>query len=232
MEINYKQLAILSLVFVILFSLYKGCTDKKYDKLKSEFSLVQLDNQKLDSIRNEQGKTIYTQQVVILENQKVLNDYTDSIFDLKRKHERKVKDVIAYYKNTTLTRVDSFWVYEVDSIPYPIYITDNFVRDSMITVPRTYKVENPYFNFNGTVKKDGLMINSLSLPDTIQGRFVTRKGGFLKSETIEYQYFNTNPYVKQQNANSVTYKEKGKFWRKVKEAAIYMGIGFLIHSSL
>ena len=230
MKNNFLYFIIVILLFFIFIQY--SCNKMKLIEFKSKIDLLNIQNQKLDSIKNKQGNTIYTQEVAIIESKKELKKYTDIIFNLKRKHERKVKDVITYYKKISRTGVDTFFVFEIDSIPYPEYITIEFINDSMITVPRTYKVNDPYFQFDATVKKEGMLINNISFPDTLHGRFIEKKNGFLKPKTIEYQFFNTNPYVKTQSSNSIIYKKKGKFWNKLKQGALYIGIGILIGTQL
>jgi len=220
------------ITLILLMLTQQACSDREKDSLKSQITMLSLNKQKNDSIINKQGEVIYTQEVAITKSKEELKKYTDSIFNLNRRHERKIKEVTAFYKNRYRVQLDSFFVYEVDSIPYPEYITVEFMNDSMITVPRTFKVDEPYFKLDATVRKNGLMINSLSLPDTLYGRIVTKKQGFLKPKIKEYQYFNKNPYVIQEGSNSVIYEDKKKFWNKVRDGAILVGAGFLIGSQL
>jgi|694.fasta_scaffold00342_60 hypothetical protein len=217
-----SHIILIGLFLITLFFLNK-CSQSKYTELEDKYKLTQVENQTFESLVNKKNDTIKTQNVIILKTEKSLKNYTDTIFNLKKKQERKIKEVIAYYNNKTDTRVDSFFVFEVDSIPYPVVITDDYVRDSMITVPRTYKVDSTYFKFDATVTKKGMLINSLSLPDTTYGRFVELKNG-----KIQYQVFNKNPYISIENSNSIIYQPKKKRLKWLIPLGVGIVTGILI----
>jgi hypothetical protein len=219
---KYKYI-IYSILVLFLLNIVNKCNKEKYTELEDKYKLTQIDKQKLDSIVNKQGEVIKTQEVTILRDKESLKEYTDTIFNLKNKQERKIKEVIAYYNNKTRVQLDSFFVYEVDSIPYPYVITEQYISDSMINVPRTYRVDSPYFKFDATVLKKGMVINSLILPDTTYGRFIELKHG-----KIQYQIFNKNPYIKIENSNSAIYKPKKKRLKWLIPLGIGIATGIII----
>lgn len=199
------------------------CSQSKYIELEDKYKLTQVDNQKLTDLVNKQGDIIKIQEAIVVKDKKSLKDYTDTIFNLKKKQERKIKEVIAYYNNKSIVQVDSFLVFSSDTIKVPEIITVEFINDSMITVPRTYTVDSTHFKFDATVNKKGLVINSLSLPDTTYGRFVELKNG-----KIQYQVFNKNPYIKIENSNSIIYKPKKKRLKWLIPLGIGIVTGILI----
>lgn len=223
-----KKTIIYIVTVLLLLGGVIGYFKNELNKKDDVIGIMAIEKQELNSIINKKNVTIKEQDVVILKTKESLKNYTDTIFDLKRKNEKKIKEVISYYSNRTTVVIDSFIVNTVDSIPYPEYITDSFARENMVTVPRTYDVDSANFKFNATVKKEGLTINSLVIPDTTYGRFVE-----LKSGDIKYQFFNTNPYIKIDGANSAVYKKPKKtFWSHVKEKGILIAIGVLVGSQL
>lgn len=209
---------------------------KNHDKGKV-ITQLQLDNQRLDSIKNENGKTIQLQDAIITSNQESLSALTDSIFNLKSKHEKQIKQVIAYYKGVTVTNIDSVLIPYVDSAQ--LAHKDSLIQgcrevmkvllDSFIFVPRRVEAKTPQYRFAGTVLKEGFRIDSLQIPDTLQLRFVEKKS-FLKRPSYQVQFFHSNPLITNTQANSIIYKPPKK--PRVLEKALLIGAGIFLGSKL
>ena len=185
-----------------------------------------------DSIINVQGETVYTQEAVIAESKKSLIGITNNQFRLKRENEKLIKEVLAYHNTTSRVTVkDPIVVPYTDTVRVPEYIkdTNQYYAENTITVPRTASIDSPYFSMTAIIDRQGLMINSLDLPDTVSGRFVTESQGFFKRDIVKYQTVNANPYIKLNVQNSAIYvpKEK-KLLRKIGEGALAVGIGIVV----
>lgn len=200
---------------------------------KKQISQLQLDKQTLTDKINSQGKTIKSQDVIITDNTASLNNLTDSIFHLKRRNQ----EVIAYFKaktNTSLVEIPvpymdttgaKHWIDSVLALaPTPID------PNTIIKVPQRAFLETSQLRLLATVKKEGLSIDSLDLPDDLQLRFLETKGSLFKSKKIEVQFFHSNPYIHTLSANSVFYKPKKVPFLKriVLPVAIGVGAGLLI----
>jgi len=207
-------------------------------KGKNTITQLELDKQKLDSVINEQGQQIFTQNSIITDNTQSLNELTDSIFDLKKKDQKNL-ETIAYFKNVTkvsISKVDvpyldtaAMLAFE-DSITKLCPVLSQYVRDSAITVPVSAQISNPNFNLGLTVKKQGVTVDELVIPDTLQLRFVEHKRGLFKPNTVEAQFFHSNPLIQNLSANSVYYKPKKKSFlqRVVLPVAVGLGAGLLL----
>lgn len=213
----------------------------KLNKAETTIALNLLEKQTLtDSLVNKNKQIVKLQDAVVFEGEKgkkALREYSDSVFNLRKKDERKYKETVAYYQNYISTHLSDtvripFEPSGSDSIQKPS-VNDERVKeyiDNSIRVPKAFTKADPYFYINGTVSKDGVSINSMILPDTITGRFVERKNGFLKAKTIEYQVFNTNPYIKIDNSKSAIYKpEKKNTFLKIVGIAV---LSFFVGKSL
>jgi hypothetical protein len=223
---------IYSIIVLLLLSIIVGYYKDELNKKDDKIGILSLKVQTLDSFVNKQGKTIKEQEVISLKDKETLKDYTDSIFDLKNKNERKVKEVHAYYKNKIRVVVDTFTAKYTDTIIQQIPCLDSLNLEYVI-VPKDFEKVDSFYTIQGTVKKEGIDINNFEMKDSIYGRFITEKGGIFKADKIKYQTFNTNPYIKIEGSESAIYKPPKKtFLNKVKTAAIYIGIGFLIGTTL
>lgn len=196
-----------------------------------------LSNQKLDSMLNRKGQTIIKQESIIVDNKKLLDKLTDSIFDLKEKDKRN-RQTIAYYKGVNTTSIKKVEVPYLDSIGMKKFSDSvellceeviNYLQDSTVLVGSKAYVATPYYEISQTINKSSITIDSLKIKDTLQLRFVERSR-FLKSPTIEVQFFHTNPYISTSESNSVIYKPKKKsfFKRVVVPVAVGVAAGILI----
>jgi hypothetical protein len=221
----------------LLFWMQTCNLQNKIDQGKKEISQLQLDKQTLDQKVNEQGRVISTQKSILTDNTESLNRLTDTIFDLKAK-DKKNLETIAYFKNVTQISVAAVDVPYLDTeamqrfqdsliAKYPE--VKNYI-DSSIRVPTTAGIGTPHFSLQATVKKDGITIDQLTIPDTLQLRFVETKAKLFKRSEVGVQFFHSNPYVKTIQANSAFYKPKRAsfFKRVILPVAIGVGAGLLI----
>lgn len=211
------------------------------DKLKIAGSTItseQLANQKLDSMNNALGQKVLTQEVLVAANQESLRKLTDSVFNLKKSQDKKIKEVIAYYSSISKTEIRERLVPYIDTIKTKKFSDSlekvcqeviKFYEDSSILVPQPVKDSGQHFVFKGTVKKEGLQIEQVSFPDSLYLRFV-EKGGFLKKRTVEVQVLHTNPYINVTSSNSVIYKPPAK--ARWLERALILAAGIFIGTKL
>mgnify|MGYP003402774457 CR=1 FL=1 len=209
-----KWLTLLIAGLVILLSI-QTCS---YRSQKAQISELTIQNQKLDSLKNKMNQTIYKQESIIVENTEALNRLTDTIFNLKKK-DSKNRETIAYYKGITKVRIDSVDVPYLDTLAMRQFEDTvlkrcssilTYMRDSTITVPRNASIANDTLFAKISVLKSGLRIDSLSMVDTLNLRFLDYKGGLFRAPKVELQYFHSNPIFKTEKATSVFYKPKKK----------------------
>lgn len=216
MKTMNKVIIIVALLVIAALSLKTCKVTRDYANQTSQLDSLTLANQGLEKIVNQQGDTINRQEVIIVNSTNQLNKLTDSIFDLKRK-DRKNRETIAYYKGISKVEVKVNVPYKDtlamkkfgDSLAIQCSTVIKYMRDSMITVPRTASVSNDTLSAKLTVSKEGVKIDSLSMVDTLNLRFVEHRG-FLKRPVIELQYMHSNPLFKTEKATSVFYKPKKK----------------------
>lgn len=204
-----RVLMVLAIIFLL------GLNKCNSDYYSLSISNQELKSQRLDSIKNAYGETILTQDVIITNNRRDIANLSDSIFRLKDKHNRRIKELIAFYSTTTNTGVQNVAVPYLDkqamkrftdSIEQKCAEVIKFYRDSAIQVPRIVKDSSTYFVFNGTVEKDSFKINNIQFPDSQYIRVAIVKKGLFKKPKYQIQMFHTNPYIKTTGANSVIYQ--------------------------
>jgi hypothetical protein len=233
---NIKTTYVIIIVLLILLGIFfieSIKTNKELDNAKEKYAIEILRSQSLlDSIKNKNGEIVKLQDAVVFVDKKLLSKYADSVFALRKKDAKKYKETLAYYQNYINTYLPDTIYSEVFDTTEAKPVSDNpeiqYYIDNSISVPRQFNIDSTHFKLSGLINKTGVGITSLSLPDTISGRFIEKKNGFFKPNTIEYQLTNTNPYITIQGSKSAIYKEpKKKFWGKVGKIVGLVGIGFL-----
>jgi hypothetical protein len=228
-------------ILALLLLLNTFRLNKKVGEQETVITQQQLDNQTTKEIVNKQGKTITSQKVIITQSQESINLLTDSIFDLKAK-DAKNTNTIAYYKAHIKVRVDTV------KVPYTVNpdLADRLeLSDSLIqackdvieqmdaqSVPTgtVAEIVNDSLSLKATINKNELVINELTIPDTLQLRFVEHKGKLFKRGSVEVQFFHTNPLFKTEKASSAYFQPKKKSFlqRVLLPIGIGIGAGLLI----
>jgi len=230
--------AIATSVLAVLLLLNTCRLNRKIDKQEGIITKEQLHSQELDSLSNKQKQIIYRQESIMTSNQSSIASLTDTIFNLKKKDQRN-QDVIAYYQGRNVTSIKNVKVPYLDTI-YMKHFTDSvtlacadviqYLNDSTVKVGTVAADTTPYYAIKQTIGRTSITIDSLAIPDTLNLRFVEKKGGLFKKRKVEVQYFHSNPYVKTIGSNSVFYipRRKSFFTRVILPVAIGLGAGLLI----
>ncbi len=135
---------------------------------------------------------------------------------------------MAYYENYISTYLPQYvYIPYIDSSNQIGKDTSEYLKNS-VRVPRGFELKNSYFNIRGSVLKSGVKLDSLNIPDTLRGRFVEKKNGLFKPETIEYQVFNTNPYIQIQGGKSAVYTAKKKPFKFILPIIVGTVLGIII----
>lgn len=233
------QWAVIALILVLFFQ-FKSCSDRKLAIAQSTVDSLTLASQKSDSTVNTLGQKVYTQSVIITSNQKSIRQLSDSMFNLKKKDAKILKKVISYYSQRTHIVMDTVSIPYTDTTVHGSFKDSSdlarYLRDSTISVPRTVNMSNQYFSINETLKKEGIVINSIDFPDSQYIRVVENRGGFFRrvngklkfhvKKQVQIQTLHTNPLIRITGQNSVEYVPKAK--PKILERALLIGAGVAI----
>jgi hypothetical protein len=189
---------------------------------------------------NEKGQVITENQVLKAESSRQLKELTDTIFNLKKLDEKRVKTINSYariiqeYSSgpkfapfiedagdfTTLAGKDS----TPTAGPDPRARDSNYVR-----VPKPFLYWDSTTQFSGRITRAGVWLDSIRVQNTVHFREVTEKTGFLnmgRKSTI--QVLNSNPDIKTLGVTAVRIPNRPNWWQKwgkLAAGAILGGIG-------
>jgi len=241
MKLDIKWILIIGLSLALLWSM-RTCGEKN-----KQISQLELNKQTTDSLKNELGQTVLTQQSIITDNKQAIKDLTDSIFNLTKAQDKRIKDVIAYYSSQTKIEFKDKLVPYKDTVGRKKWEDSvlarqcsaviNYYESNYIKVPRTAVDSTPDYKATFTAEKQGIKINDLTILDSQYIRFVTIKGGILKKDasgkrhlftkqSIQVQVLHTNKLLQTTGQNSAIYiaPKKGRWLEK----AILIGGGIFL----
>lgn len=248
MKFTLKEIILAGLL--IFISMLYTCNKMKMSDKDDQITQLQLDKQKSDSTVNDYGQIIYTQDVIISDKQSALEELTDTIFNLKKSEQKKIANVIAYYKGVTKTVIKNVNVPYVDTVATKKWEDSvakqcseviNYYEKNAIEVPKQASDSTADYKIDLTVKKDRVTIDNLEIPDRQDIRFVTLKGGLFKKDLegkrhfwlkkqIQVQVLHTNKLIHVIGQNSAIYvpTKKGRWLEK----AILIGAGIFIGTQI
>jgi hypothetical protein len=88
------------------------------------------------------------------------------------------------------------------------------IRRDSIAVPTRFKLNEKWFNIDGYVRKDGLKIDSLNIPNKTTLTIGYNKSGFLNlGREAVVTLKNDNPYLVVTGMDNIIVKKKKKFWQ-------------------
>lgn len=222
-----KPIIYVVLLALLIIFVQHGCYRTNINRIEDSNALLLLDKQTVSQEVNKRGDTISSQKAIILNNEKILNKYADSIFQLKHTSNK----TLTYTREVVRTEIDTFTVRYTDSAIS--YTNDSAYRRNSITVPRHFALDSALFVIEGIVKKDGVTINNIIIPDTIYGRFTQPKTSWFHRPEIQYQTFHSNPLVHNKGLTSTIYHPKKKpVLKTVLQIAIIAGAGFLVGTAI
>lgn len=241
-----ERAAIVILLLLLIFG--AGMFKRTYDSQRMKDGIIDsltLANQTSVSFINKQNEVITQQKVLITESQSSIKKYTDSIFNLKKSEQRKVKEVIAFYSEKLKAALaDTVYIpFAIDpeaedssAEEYTFEESDceEFIKNALvgkIDVPKTVALDSSgVFKIDVTILEKGLRINKLEVPDTLSLRVIENKTGLFKPRTLDVQAKHSNPMFTNIDQTSILYKPKPKGKWLVR--ALILGLGIYLGTKL
>lgn len=243
-SIDFKTILIICLSVILFFS-FKGCNDNAKEAIA-----LKLENQRLDSMYNLKGQQLIASQTEVTTSQEAFRAATDSLFAMNKKFEKRIKEVLAFYKASTNTIITETKVPYIDSnarvawedsVQRQCRKVIDYYEANFVIVPKRARDSTANYKADFTVRADGVYIDSLIIPDIQTLRFVELKGGLLKkdasgkrklfaSHSFQVQVIHSNPLIHTTTTTSAIYRppKKGRWLEKV----LLIGAGIFLGTKL
>jgi len=210
---------------ILLALIWKSCEDARdKERLINQLSEYQLKEKAFDVKRKGDSSTIAMQSQTLLTQKEALKLGLLELEDDMKAIQSQMK------QKTTTTIVEK----QVPFIPDGYADTSGLVRDEngdvirkdSIAVPSRFKLNEKWFNIDGYVQREGLKIDSLTIPNKTIATIGYKKAGFLNlSKEPVVTFKNENPYVNVVGMDNVVIKNKRPFW---KNPLFTIGIGVVL----
>lgn len=208
-----KNFLIFALVIVAIFFLFKSCEyARERDKLVSQLGEYRIKEKAFETKRLSDSSTIATQSQTIVSQSEAIKLGLLELDDKMKKVQAQVKakaEVVIVEKPVPF--IPNGWV---DTSGWVRDESGKVIRQDSIAVPQRFKLDEKWFNIDGYVKKSGLIIDTLKIPNKTTMTVGYKKTGFLNlSKEAVVQVKNDNPYVTITGMDNVVIKNKRPFWK-------------------
>jgi hypothetical protein len=229
------------LIVIIILLLLKGCEiQKDRDNMLTQLSTFKIENQNFKVKVNKDSSTIVTQRQTILTQDEAIKLGILKLNGEIKKVQSQVNQVQEFVINDVPVPYvpDNFidtsgWYVKLKNGDTSKSICDSFIKNSVL-VGTQFKKDEKWLKMDGKIKKDGLQLDSMTIPNESSVTIGYRKYGFfnLKSEPI-VEIKNTNPYLKVSKVSNVLIKNnKSIFSKKGFWFAIGILGGVYLHTKL
>lgn len=220
-----NRIIYLLLAIIIIVLLWRGCEgERDRSKLISQLGEYKMKEKVFDVQRQKDSSTLATQSQTIMSQKEAIEL---GLLEL----EKTMKEVQSQVKQKSTTTIIEK---QVPFIPSGYADTTGIVRDESgevirrdsIAVPTRFKLSEKWFNIDGYVKKDGLTIDTLNIPNKTIVTVGYKKAGFLNlSKDAVVQVKNENPYVNVTGLDNIVIKKKKKIWQN---PLVHVGVGVVL----
>jgi hypothetical protein len=222
---KFNRIVYIVLAIIIIVLLWRGCEQERdRSKLISELGEYRLKEKVFEVQRLKDSSTLATQTQTIMTQKEAISL---GLLEL----EKTMKEVQSQVKQKSTTTIIEK---QIPFIPDGYADTTGIVRNESgevirrdsIAVPTRFKLNEKWFNIDGLVKRDGLVIDSLTIPNKTIVTIGYKKAGFLNlSKDAVVQVKNENPYVNVTGLDNIVIKKKKKIWQN---PLVHIGVGVVL----
>lgn len=234
MNIKLKNLPVRNIVIVlqavvILILLFIGKDMISAEEHQLKVSQYLKSEQEFKTKINNQGQELAYQKQVLINKDKDLQRLLLENSDLNKLNSQmkfesltNIKNIQALYKDvkyltdrirsiSILPNGDTVYIEKIDTIGIPFGT-------------RFDKSDN-WFNFSGSIEKQGLEMDSLSIYNSYVITVGTKRKSLFKPSETYVELFNENPYTRTVSMNNIKVIEKKKWYQK---DIVKFGSGFIL----
>lgn len=196
-----RAIAVMTILMLLTVLCYWN-KSLQLSKAQKEITLLKRQKGEFKVTINNKNEVIATQEQNIVEMQTAIKE----LFDEKERW-KTVKSVV---------RIETKIVYDTIIINYldTIYDTDTIYPSGTITVPKRFSKTDEYYKISGLVLLDGIMIDSLIIPNDTRVVIGSKKEKWWKKAKPIVEVKNTNKYLTVQSMDNVVVEDKKKFYQK------------------
>lgn len=188
---------------IVLLMQVDSCRNRDFQAQQNTIDSLTLANQKLVQDTNRLGQEVSKQMVITTTDQAALKKLTETIFDLMKRDDKRIKQIDALIQiasRTGVREVEIPWVDVArdkrftDSVEKACAEVIAFYRKNTVELTDTTasgeiskhisidSTQNKWFQIDADVLKNRFKINSINFPDSQRIAVVETKGGLFKRD--------------------------------------------------
>ena len=212
-SIKIKDILPYILVLLIFALIARSCQQQKdYNRIQNQLGEYQIKEKAFEKKRLDDSATIATQTQTFLTQAEALKmgllELQDGMKKVQAQVRQKAEVVV---KDKPIPFIPNGYA---DTTGWVRDESGNVIRKDSLAVPQRFGLKEKWFNVEGVVKKSGLVIDSLTIPNKTTVTIGKKKSGFLNlSRESVVQVKNDNPYVNVTGLDNVVIKNKRPFWK-------------------
>lgn len=198
--------------FIIISLLFAYCHTKS--QVEEVLAQVELKDQTFKIQKDKSNQQFAIQEQRILE----LND----------ENMKLVKTIKEFKTIKNQTQVGTNTIIKEVKIPYEVQVIqyiDTLNRAYFVKVPLPFSKNDTFFSIKGKVGLKNLVIDSLTIPNTLTITTGLTKGGFFKRDKYEVEVVSDNPHSQITKLKNTQFEPKTPWY---KSRGLAFGIGFLL----
>lgn len=229
-----KDLAFVLMLIAFIIAVSNRNSVKR--QLDDEKTKSELKDFSFDSLRNKHNQLVVEKGVLELNSKQEIKNLSAEVFDLKRKDEKRIKQVQALVRAGQKFRIDTVEIAYIDTIEVVPGLMVS--ADSVVLPPKHFKDSTKNYVIDGTVLLKSVRINKLDIKDTISLRIAEQKPkGIVRRITqpnnIVVQVVHSNDAIKTTGLQTVVLKERPNAWNRfIKPVFVAVVTGFISYKVL
>ena len=216
------MIALISLVAYIILQV-KACNDNAYEAAtwKARYDTA---TATIRTLKNRTGQAVTEQKAAVFASARDVQAASAKGFNLTKKKERKIKQVALYAEVEQAVKLSDTIV---PHPPTPSLIGVGKAVDS-VAVPLLFEKRSDRYSIAGQVTKEAVIIDSLSIYNTVRLRLAERRAGLFRPNETVVQVMNSNPLVVTTGMKTLTIKHKPNAWNKWMKPVAFAAAGVII----
>ena len=195
---KYKFRLITTLFIVVIIFLLNNIykSNIRLSQYKNQIEKFDVKEQKFNEIiKSNKSKIIEQEQIFLSERDAMRNNLLVADNKLKR-----IKNQLKY---KTTIQLDSVFIPFTDTI---VSVDSNFKS--------FFSLKNQHYSISGVSQSNGVLINSISLPNKMTITIGSKKQGLFKKALPIVKIDNSNPYIVNNSLSNITIKNDLKWYEK------------------
>lgn len=195
-------------IVIILLLLQKCSADRERQDLINQMAMLKHNEQTFQTIRRQDSSTIVQQtQIILTQDEAIKAGLVNLDGSIKRLQSQIRVGSTIYIDSVDVPFIPRNFADTTGLWSKYRHIPSGRIKDS-VAVPQNFAVSQKWFSIGGEVRKQGLHIDSIVIPNNTEVSVGLKRKNFFSRLSPVIEVKNDNPYIQVKALNNVVIKEK------------------------